>query len=233
MSTHQLFHCPNCNAGLDLEENGAAIVRCDYCHSAVIVPESLRAGVKSKETPKKADPKKTSRPPKPVLTEENAIAKVTELARSDKEIEAMKIYRETYPVGLKETKEAIGQVAMGLPLPIPEARWEDEEELPYEAAEEITRLAAAGQLDEAAGLYRITFGTSHVEARTAVNQLVEGKSIDVARQKARKEMQATAVLRKRPEAATPGSYKVMGVGLIIVILFVVFVVIALALIFAF
>lgn len=233
MSTHKLFHCPNCNAGLDLEENGAAIVRCDYCHSAVIVPESLRLGVKSKEPVVAAEPQKPFRPPIPKLTEEQAVAKVTELVRSGKEVEAMKLYRETYPVGLNETKQAIKQVVIGLPLPIPDARWEDEEDLPFEAAEEITRLAAAGQLEDAAGLYRVTFGTSHIEARTAVEQLVEGKSIDVARQQARRESQATAVRRERPESAPPETFKLMGVGFFFVILFAAFVLMALVLIFVF
>lgn len=233
MTIQQLFHCPNCNAGLDLEPNGAAIVRCEYCHSAVIVPESLRSALKTEKTSPKVEPKKVSRPSKPRLTEEEAVAKVTKLALSGQQIEAMKLYRETYPVGLNETKAAIDQVAMGLPLPIPAARWEDEETLPDEAAKEITWLAAAGRIDEAASLYRVTFGTSHVEARTAVEQLVEGKPIDVAKRTARRESQATAVRREKPEPETPGSFNVMGVGLILAIIVVVIVVIVLVLIFAF
>jgi ribosomal protein L7/L12 len=232
MSLHQTFHCPNCNAALDLAENNAAIVRCDYCHSVVIVPESLRDTTKAAREEKPA-PKKPSRPAKPTLTEEEAVAKVTQLARNGQQIEAMKLYRETYPVGLKETKDAIDQTASGLPLPIPTARWEDEEDLPVAAAEEITHLVALGQIEEAASLYRVTFGTSHVEAKTAVEQLVEGKSIDTARHKARQEAQATAVRREGNKSSQSGSFKLFGVGVSLFILIVIMIFIALVVIFVF
>ena len=200
MALQQLFHCPNCNAALDLEGDSAVIVRCDFCHSTVIVPESLRqkSGLAPKE---KVVPKKPPKPVKPTLTQDEAVAKVTQLARDRQKIEAMQLYRETFPVGLKEAKEAIEQVEAGHSLPIPEARWEDEGDLPVEAAEEIVRLISAGSMDQAAKLYRVTFDTSNVEAESAVRQLAEGKSIDVARQAAKRKAQATAV--RRPSAPEP------------------------------
>jgi hypothetical protein len=232
MGSYQLFHCPNCNAGLDLSENGAAIIRCDYCHSVVIVPESLRHRVKGIVEEKTA-PKKRTQPAKPKLTEEQAAAMVTALARSGQQIEAMKLYRETYPVGLKETKQAIEQAAAGLPLPVPERRWSDEGELPVEAAEEITHLAALGRLEGAASLYRVTFGTSHVEARAAVQQLVEGNSIDVARHKARTASQATAVRLTNSGGVPSQSSMLPGAAVLLALFFIVAVAIGLVLIFAF
>lgn len=233
MAIRQLFHCPNCNAALDYGGNGAAIVRCDYCHSVIIVPESLRStGPTSPE--KKAEPKPPPKTAKPRLSEQEAVAKVTELARSGQKIEAMKVYREAFPVGLKEAKDAIDQAASGLPLPIPEVRWEDEEDLPLAAAEEITHLVTLGQVEEAARLYRVTFGTSHVEARAAVEQLLEGKSIDIARHTARRETQATAVRRERePSAAPPNPTQWLGLGIVLAITFIIVVIIGIGLIFAF
>jgi LSD1 subclass zinc finger protein len=231
MAIRQLFHCPNCNAALDYSGNGASIVRCDYCHSVIIVPESLRTT--DQDPPeKKAEPKPPPKPAKPKLSEKEAVAKVTELARSEQKIEAMKVYREAFPVGLQEAKEAIEQTASGLPLPIPEVRWEDEEDLPLAAAKEITHLAALGKTEEAGRLYRVTFGTSHVEAKTAVEQLLEGKSIDIARHRARRESQATAVRREREEAEVPNPARGLRAGIFLLIIFIIGILIGLALIVA-
>jgi ribosomal protein L7/L12 len=162
----------------------------------VIVPESLRQKT-DQPIKEQVEIKKPPKPAKPRLSEQEAMAKVTDLAWKGEQIKAMKLYRETFPVSLQEAKTAIDQVKLGLPLPIPAVRWEDGEELPLAAAEEITHLVAAGQLAEAARLYRITFDTSKVEADTAVEQLLAGKSINVARQTARSEAQETAVRRER------------------------------------
>jgi ribosomal protein L7/L12 len=228
MSLHTLFHCPNCNAGLELENNRKAIVRCDYCHSMVIVPVSLR----QKSDPSVEENIEVKRPPKPIkpqLSEPEAIAKVTELARNGEPLEAMKLYRETFSVGLKETKAAIDQVEMGLPLPIPVRRWEDEENLPEAAAEEITRLVGVGQMAEAAKLYRITFDTSQVEANTAVEQLREGKSINIAREKAKNVAQATAVRREDPDIANDNSSRPFITAAVIIALLILLVLVALVL----
>lgn len=197
MTLHALFHCPNCRAALDLVSNNATIVRCDYCHSMVIVPDSLRQKTE-RPLEEKAEIKKRARLAKPKLSVQKAVEEVTRLARDGQQIQAIKLYRETFPVGLKEAKEGVEQVEAGGTLPIPAVSWEDESDLPVAAAEEIMMLIAAGKMDEAAKLYRITFDTSHVEAETAVGQLSEGKSIDVARRTAKREAQATAV---RPEPA--------------------------------
>ena len=198
----------------------------------VIVPESLRQNI---EQPIEEQPKQ-QKPPKPVkqtLSEKEAVAKVTELARNGEQLEAMKLYRETFPVGLKETKAAIDQVEMGLPLPIPAIRAEDEMDLPLAAAEKITQLVTAGKSAEAAKLYRITFDTSRVEADAAVQQLLAGKSINIARRKAKDEAQATAVRREPEDDGNSDSSNLMIVGLFAFIILVVVVLVGLVLIFAF
>ena len=92
MGVPQLFHCPNCNAGLDLGSNGAAVIRCEYCQSVVIVPESLRGKAVSQEAVQ-VNAQKPQRPNEPDLTEAEATARITALARSGQQIEAMKLYR--------------------------------------------------------------------------------------------------------------------------------------------
>ncbi|MFZ0544528.1 MAG: hypothetical protein WAM60_03785 [Candidatus Promineifilaceae bacterium] len=231
MTLNDLFHCPNCNAALEYSGNGAAIVRCDYCHSAIIVPESLRRT--ARQAPEqKAEPKSPPKPAKPPLSEEEAAAKVTALARNGETVEAMKLYREMYPVGLREAKAAIDATASGLPLVIPDVRWEDEEDLPLAAAEEITRLVTEGKTAEAAHLYRVTFGTSHTEANAAVEQLKEGKSIDIARFTARKESQATAVRRERTQDSSSDSSRLSGMGGLVVLIIIIVILVVIGLIVA-
>lgn len=208
-------------------------MRCEYCHSVVIVPEPLRRQDGSPAAREAAKPIAPPKPEKPKLTEEEAAAKVTQLAREGQKIEAMKLYRETFPVGLREAKEAVDGVEAGRPLVIPNVRRQDEDNLPVEAAEEITHLAAVGELKKAAHLYRLTFGTSHVEAETAVQQLVEGRSIDIARITARKESQATAVRRERSRPDSSGSSQNLIMGGLLAAAFIVLVLMGLVLFFIF
>jgi hypothetical protein len=230
MALQQLFHCPNCNAGLDIDDHSAAIVRCDYCRSAVIVPESLRRTAGVKTSPELSPPQssKPVRPAKPGLTQEEAVNKVTALAQRGQKIEAIKLYRENFPVGLGEAKEAVEQVEAGQPLPVPQTGLGEGEDLPLAAAEEITHLAATGQMAAAARLYRITFDTSQKQAEVAVQQLVEGKTIEVAQHKARQESQATAVRIARPPDKTNSQPGIFSIGLIAVVLIICLIVFGLA-----
>ncbi len=41
MSTES-FNCPNCGAPLDYKDTSASTVRCPYCQTSVVVPETLR-----------------------------------------------------------------------------------------------------------------------------------------------------------------------------------------------
>ncbi len=89
----QSFECPNCQANLDYDAQSDAItVRCQYCSSTVIVPDSLR----------RQHGRKVHQPE--VLTE------VVKLVQSGRKIEAIKLFRETFNVGLKQAKDVVDAI---------------------------------------------------------------------------------------------------------------------------
>lgn len=103
MTLPQALKCPSCNASLDYDGR-AETVRCDYCGTTIIVPESMRAGggeagYVGTQSPKQAE----------------QIHHILELVRDGNKIEAIKLYRETFNVGLKEAKDIVDHLEMGQP----------------------------------------------------------------------------------------------------------------------
>lgn len=96
----QPFKCPSCGGPLDYD-GGNITVRCPFCTNSVIVPEELRA-----------------RPTQGSSTVpwQDQIAKLAEIGQlisSGNMIAAIKLYRETFHVGLKEAKDAVESLAAG------------------------------------------------------------------------------------------------------------------------
>lgn len=90
------FECPNCQATLDYDARSTAVtVRCAYCGSTVIVPDSLRAQHQH-------HPSKQS---------SEALAEIVKLVQNGRKIEAIKLFRDTFNVGLKEAKEVVDAIA--------------------------------------------------------------------------------------------------------------------------
>lgn len=91
------FQCPNCRASLDYEADSHEVtIRCDYCNTTVIVPESLR----------------TARPKPGVhyagAGEQTAVlSEVHQLLQKGQKIAAIKLFREKFHVGLKEAKDVV------------------------------------------------------------------------------------------------------------------------------
>ncbi|MBK7894167.1 MAG: hypothetical protein WAS33_10960 [Candidatus Promineifilaceae bacterium] len=89
----QSFECPNCQARLDYNAQAQALtVRCDFCGSTVIVPDSLR----SQPSPGQRSPER--------------LAEVVNLVQNGRKIEAIKLFRETFNVGLKEAKDVVDAI---------------------------------------------------------------------------------------------------------------------------
>ncbi len=102
------FKCTSCGGPLEYEEGGALTVRCPFCGNSIIIPEELR--------------------PRPVahpsgggffdglfrLQERAAnLQEIARLARAGNKIEAIKLYREIFGVGLAEAKLAVERMAAG------------------------------------------------------------------------------------------------------------------------
>lgn len=89
----ELFDCPNCLASLTYDSSKPSLtVKCEYCGSTVIVPESLRG--QSKGTVTESEQAKE-------------MAQVAQLVRDGQKIAAIKLVRETFGVGLKEAKDMV------------------------------------------------------------------------------------------------------------------------------
>src|SRR6185436_19086798 len=102
------------------------------------------------------------------------------LVRENKKIEAIKLYREIFRVGLKEAKEAVDAMASGQPVQLNQSvtPFGDIGQLAGKAQkiQEIMRLIQANQQIEAIKLYRETFGVGLKEAKDAVDAIAAGRS---------------------------------------------------------
>ena len=103
------FKCTSCGGPLEYEEGGALTVRCPFCGNSIIVPEELR-------------PRPAAHPSGGGgffdglfrLQERAAnLQEIARLARGGNKIEAIKLYREMFGVGLAEAKLAVERMAAG------------------------------------------------------------------------------------------------------------------------
>ncbi|MFO7680659.1 MAG: PQQ-binding-like beta-propeller repeat protein [Chloroflexota bacterium] len=110
MSQLDALKCPSCTASLEYDGRSETI-RCEFCHSTIIVPESLKqasfqysspSGVLGREDPAQAA----------------SIHQILTLVQQGKKIDAIKLYRETFNVSLKEAKDAVDNLEHGQPTAI-------------------------------------------------------------------------------------------------------------------
>jgi len=94
----QSFQCPSCGAPLDYEDGGSPTIRCPFCSTSVIVPETLRSAVSV---------------PDGGWENMEELADIGRLIRSGQKIEAIRRYRELAGVGLKEAKDAVERLERG------------------------------------------------------------------------------------------------------------------------
>jgi LSD1 subclass zinc finger protein len=100
------FKCTSCAAPLEYD-GGALTIRCQWCGSSIIVPEELRARPAASWGSGLVDGIYK-------LQERAAnLQEVARLARSNRKIEAIKLYREIFGVGLEEAKVAVERMAAG------------------------------------------------------------------------------------------------------------------------
>ena len=92
----QTFACPNCHAPLTYDATrAAATVRCDYCSSTVIVPDSLRESYKQ---------------PAGGMDQAFVLAEAAQLVQNGRKIEAIKRVREAFGMGLKDAKDVVDAI---------------------------------------------------------------------------------------------------------------------------
>ncbi|MBN2257938.1 MAG: hypothetical protein JW704_08950, partial [Anaerolineaceae bacterium] len=90
-----ILECPQCGAPLEDINPGVPTIKCKFCHSIVLKPAEL-----SKIVPTDMrDPSAAK-----ILQRSQDLKRMVELARSGKQIEAIRIYREVFDTSLAESK---------------------------------------------------------------------------------------------------------------------------------
>lgn len=95
--------CPRCGAPLDPPVPAGKTMECPYCKNTVVIPEALRSQEPTHQKPQ----------PTPV-----DLAKVTNLLRSGKKLDAIRLLRETTFLSLKEAVDAVDSLERGEPVEI-------------------------------------------------------------------------------------------------------------------
>jgi len=114
----QAFNCPNCSAPLRPVSDEPTL-RCPYCNSSVIVPDALRT--------MNADSLPTAAPQiggtpwvgGALLSPEQRLREIAQQIRGGNKNEAVRMYRDTFSVGLNEATEAIEKLQAGRPILMP------------------------------------------------------------------------------------------------------------------
>jgi LSD1 subclass zinc finger protein len=102
------FKCSSCGGPLQYD-GGDITVRCEFCSNTVIVPEELRQSF--------------GRPPSavPFMDQMRNLKQMGQLIREGNKIQAIKLYRETFGVGLAEAKDAVEKLSSGHPVEVARA----------------------------------------------------------------------------------------------------------------
>ncbi|HZQ07643.1 MAG TPA: hypothetical protein VFD70_13760 [Anaerolineae bacterium] len=99
----QVFTCPRCGAPQDYKGGSAATIECPYCGTTLIVPEELRTASPDFSAFNATDWGKQA----------SALVEIKRLVDEGNEIAAIKLYRETFGTGLKESKDAVEAIQRG------------------------------------------------------------------------------------------------------------------------
>jgi len=129
----ELLKCPSCGAPLDYSHADSPTIRCTYCDSSIILPEELR-------------PRGQAAPAPGFGLSQKQIEALKEIAlelRARRKINAIKVYREAFGVGLKEAKDAVEAMEAGQPVVVAGSK----RQIHYSAVEVSTGAAAPAQLN--------------------------------------------------------------------------------------
>lgn len=97
----EVFQCPSCSGRLQYDGGEHPTVRCDYCGSTVIVPESLRSHKHGMST---------------LYGQQNAMQEVVRLINEGRRDEAAQLFGKSFGVNQAQAQEAVSRLADGLSL---------------------------------------------------------------------------------------------------------------------
>ena len=105
----EALKCPTCSAPLEYPANGGPTAHCPYCNSTVLLPGNLSPAATNNIADLTANMG-------PFVNEALKLAQASQLLRSGKKIEAIKVYRQTFNVDLVSAKKAVEDLGSGRPV---------------------------------------------------------------------------------------------------------------------
>jgi ribosomal protein L7/L12 len=167
------INCPNCSATLDVNGDGSATLRCPYCHTSVIIPEDLRVskpGVRS--TTPFID---IFNAPDQVNLDER-LKSIRALAIAGDQIEAIRLLRDTYVIGLSKAKELVEAMQRGEDVDVSHLELVAQTTvqsvtLDPSTMSKLTELVKSGDKIAAIQLFRETTGVGLKDAKDAIDGL--------------------------------------------------------------
>ncbi|MGA9997106.1 MAG: hypothetical protein WBP93_16935, partial [Pyrinomonadaceae bacterium] len=106
------FNCPMCSAPLNPKGADHATMSCPYCSNTVLLPEELRGGASVQSSAGAPAGNAFGS----MIEQAMHLAEVGRLIQVGNKIGAIKLYRETFGVGLKEAKDAVEKMERGEPV---------------------------------------------------------------------------------------------------------------------
>lgn len=100
----QAFSCPKCGAPQDYSGSGDTI-KCPYCETTIIVPDELRR--------RSAAPASADQPVGDWVRQANALVEIKRRVQAGNQLDAIKLYRETFNVGLDQARDAVEAIGRG------------------------------------------------------------------------------------------------------------------------
>ncbi len=155
MAELQTFSCPSCAAPLDIPRRVDETIRCPYCGTSVVVPESLRTE-------------------RPTLTDELRDQARGHL-RAGKKILAVTLLKDALRLSLTEARALVKEIEAGLPpgsLPKPTTPYLEKSEQAAQAVRlEIQALVAEGKTLQAVRRFSQAYRVGLRDAQHFVQQL--------------------------------------------------------------
>ncbi|MGB9179711.1 MAG: hypothetical protein WCB68_10750 [Pyrinomonadaceae bacterium] len=106
------FNCPMCSAPLNPKGAGHATMSCPYCSNTVLLPEELRGGASVQSSAGAHAGNAFGS----MIEQAMRLGEIGRLIQAGNKIGAIKLYRETFGVGLKEAKDAVEKMERGEPV---------------------------------------------------------------------------------------------------------------------
>lgn len=169
----QSFRCDSCAAPLEFAGGGSRFQRCDFCGNQMLVPaEVLDAFVSHRDLGGN------------LLGQARKIKEIKQLALGGNKIEAIKIYRETFGCSLKEAKDAVDNLAAGIPVVFTSFQTVDPtsyaaSSLDGQKLAEAERLILNGNKIAGIKLLRESFGMGLKEAKDIADRIADGKPVSL------------------------------------------------------